>query len=485
VLGPGEIGYQLSGAFYPIPTAQLGNVARVDKIYGNDTTAYIGGLPFLTIQAAITAIIGTGSVTVPQFQNTTIWVLPGTYDIPPTGSNATITDSASVTYYPLLVIPATTGLRGMSLQNTLIRCTAPTQNTVLMYVQPNCRIEDITLTLGDSGFAGVYDLVGVYFNSSTSILSKLRPMVINVRNDLVDTAATTNVYGVQFDGTGTLGVATFSFNSMKGLTVNVYSNGAGKKRGIIVTNTNLASTRDVNVYVAQPRVTSSTGSYVGVETADPANTGSIQLRTTTVGVVPPTGVQAYTASDILQTNPTTITDPTYLASAGIQIGPGVDLVTKTAGGKGFSTYVYPMTLFYGAVGTLNTSGNPGTGTPAHLWPGSLIVHGSGGQFIQYPDITTPPARYRIQQPLILAGISVNVNTAPGTGHTTTITVRKTPVGGSIADTVYSVELSNADTTVRKYDASVNFAAGDLLHVRISYDAAGNATTDVSIQLDLF
>jgi hypothetical protein len=76
-------------------------------------------------------------------------------------------------------------------------------------------------------------------------------------------------------------------------------------------------------------------------------------------------------------------------------------------------------------------------------------------------------------------------TAPGTGHTTTITVRRTPVGGSIADTVFSLVFSNAITTLSKYDASVNFATGDLLHVRISYDAVGNATQDVSIQLDLF
>jgi hypothetical protein len=161
------------------------------------------------------------------------------------------------------------------------------------------------------------------------------------------------------------------------------------------------------------------------------------------------------------------------------------LVTKTAGGKGFSTFIYPTTLFYGAIGTLNISGNPGTGTPAHLWPGSLIVHGSGGQFIQYPDITSPPPYYRVQQPLILSGMSAALVTAPGTGHTTTLTVRRTPAGGSIANTVYVLTFTNSTTVLSKYDASVNFAAGDYLHLRISYDAAGNTTHDVSVQLDLF
>jgi hypothetical protein len=161
------------------------------------------------------------------------------------------------------------------------------------------------------------------------------------------------------------------------------------------------------------------------------------------------------------------------------------LVTKTAGGKGFSTYVYPTALFYGAMGTLNTSGNPGTGTPAYLWPGTVTIHSSGGQFIQYPDVSTPATYYRVQQPLILSGMSVACVVSPGTGHTTTLTVRKTPSGGSIADTVYSLVLSNATTSLTKYDASVNFAAGDYIHVRISYDAAGNTTQDVSVQLDCF
>ena len=293
-----------------------------------------------------------------------------------------------------------------------------------------------------------------------------------------------NLYGVQFDGTGG-SYTTFSFNCMKGSTISVYGNGSGDKRGIIVTNSNIATLRDMNVYVAAASSNSNfAGSYVGIETADSNNLGSIQLRSTTVGGVRATGNQTYTSSDILQTNPVTIANPTYLASPGIQVGPGTDLVTKSAGGKGFSSYIYPNTLFYGAIGTLNTSGNPGTGTPAYLWSGSVVVHASGGQFIQYPDVTAA-ASYRVQQPLILAGMSVNASVAPGTGHTTTVTVRKTPVGGSIADTAFTATLSNSFIVATKYNASVDFAAGDLLHVQVSYDASANATQDLSVQLDLF
>ena len=113
----------------------------------------------------------------------------------------------------------------------------------------------------------------------------------------------------------------------------------------------------------------------------------------------------------------------------------------------------------------------------------MTIHASGGQFIQYPDVSTTPPYYRVQQPLILSGMTASLVVGPGTGHTTTLTVRKTPSGGSIADTAFSLVFSNAVTNLSKYDASVNFAPGDYIHLRLSYDAAATATHDVSVQFD--
>jgi hypothetical protein len=135
-----------------------------------------------------------------------------------------------------------------------------------------------------------------------------------------------------------------------------------------------------------------------VETADVNNLGSIELRATTIGTVTPTAGQSYTASDILQTNPATITDPTYLASPGIQIGPSVDLVAKTAGGKGFSSYAYPNTIYYGLRGDLKNGTSGG-----YMWPGTMVAAAGGNGF---PDTGTPPAYYRVQQPSIIAGYHV-------------------------------------------------------------------------------
>ena len=326
-----------------------GNVARVDAVYGNDLTGSIGGPAFLTIQAAITAVGATPGLT--------IWVFPGTYTL-----------TAGIT------LPNGTALRGLNTQTCTVQMTGVTANTTLLTMGENCRVEDLTLLLTSSGH---YNLVGIHLGGTSSVTAKLRTCVLSVNNSAAPTAGSSNVYGVLSDGTGTLGSASFSFNSLKGSTINVYSNGGGNKRGILINSSNIVTVRDLNVYVAPPVDVTSAGIYVGVETADPANLGSIQLRSATVGTTPPVYVaspgtiQLYTANDVLQTNPNTVSDPTYLASPGIQIGPGVDLVSKTSGGQPFSTYMYPQTIYWGMRGGLTT------GTSGFMWPGTVPVTASG------------------------------------------------------------------------------------------------------------
>jgi hypothetical protein len=188
--------------------------------------------------------------------------------------------------------------------------------------------------------------------------------------------------------------------------------------------------------------------------------------------VRPTAGHSYTASDILQTTPATITDPTYLASAGIQIGPGTDLVTKSAGSKGFSTWVYPTTIFYCIKGTTSATG--------YLWPGTVSAAGGGNP---YPDTTTPVARYRVQQPTILSGLSASCNSITG-GDSVTITVCKDASGGTILSnpTVFTVTLSAGTLNATFYNASVDFNVGQNINVRI---AVSGSVTDLAIQLDLF
>jgi len=427
----------------------LGNVAVVDAVYGNNSIASVGGKPYLTVAAAIAA------VTVGQ----TVWVLPGTHNL-----------ASGIT------IPTGVALRGINTQTAIIQMLGVAANTTLVTMGENSRVEDITFKLTSSGH---YTLTGIAFGGTTSITAKLRTCVLTVDNSTASSGGTSDVTGVLCSGTGTLGPGSFSFNSLKGATVNVYSNGAGNKRGVLVNNSNIMTTRDFNVYVAQPASTASTGSYVGVEVNDPGNTGSIQMRATTIGCVLPTGVQAYTASDILQTTPATITNPTYLATAGIQIGPGTDLVTKTAGSHGFSTFVYPTTVFYGLKGAV------GNVTAGYLWPGSQEVKNN-----TFPDPTIPAAFYRAQQPTLLSGISVSLGTAPsGTTGTRTVEchARYTPsTTGIITDTSFTVTLTNSDISGSFYNSSKTLLVGDKLHLYFSNTGGGaNTAADLTVQLDLF
>jgi hypothetical protein len=175
----------------------------------------------------------------------------------------------------------------------------------------------------------------------------------------------------------------------------------------------------------------------------------------------------------------TITNPSYLVNAGIQIGPGTDLVTKTAGGKGFTTYTYANTLFYGLRGNIKDGAAAG-----YLWPGTQIASTGGNGF---PDTGTPPAYYRIQERCILAGISASLATAPGVANTVTVLVQYTPIStGTITATPFTVVFDATATSGSFYDSSITLNTGDKLHVYISYIGGnGNTAHDATVQVDLF
>jgi hypothetical protein len=104
-----------------------------------------------------------------------------------------------------------------------------------------------------------------------------------------------------------------------------------------------------------------------------------------------------------------------------------------------------------------------------------------------PDVDVPVPRYRVQQPLIVAGLSVACSIPPGIGNNLYVAVCKNaaPVNGSNADGVTSVYL-NIDglaTSGEYFNTTVNYAVGDLLNVYLSTNSA--VLTDVTIQVDTF
>ena len=443
------------GKYYPVQNCEvaqspkLGNVLVVDSVNGNDSTGAVGGLPYKTVNAAVSAA-SSGQV---------IWILPGIYNL---------TSG--------IVMPDGVSMRGLSLQSCVIQMTNVTADTTLLTMGSNSRIEDLALSLTSSGH---YTLIGIAFTGTTTQTTKLRTCTVTVNNSGASYTGTSEVAGVKASGTGVLSPGSFSFNSLKGSTISVYSNGGGNKRGILVSSSNTLTTRDLNVYVAAPTDSRSAGSYVGIETNDStANQyGSIQLRATTVGTF--TSSISGTTSDILQTTPSSVISPAYLATAGIQIGPGTDLVTKSAGGKGFSSYVYPTTIYYGLKGTVG-------GPAGWLWPGTQTWNAG-----TFPDTGLPAAYYRIQQPAILSGIAVGLNVSCGGSNSITVLIQKTPVSTGVkVDTSYTLTLSGSAITGSFYNGSVNFAAGDYLHTYFSYTSnnpnpSTNNAHDVTVQLDMF
>jgi hypothetical protein len=340
----------------------------------------------------------------------------------------------------------------------------------------NCRIEDLTLRLHSFEH---YQLIGIKYGGTSSQTSKLRTCVLTVDNSVASEIGTSNVYGIYFSGTGVFNESVFSFNSVKGSTINIKSNGSGNKRGFLISGSNQVSTRDTNIFVSTPTTITSQGSYVGVETNDSSNVGSIQIRSTSISSPATNQSSTFTASDILQTKPSSISNPSYLASPGIQVGPGTDLVTKSAGGKPFTTYIYPTTLFYGCRGVIT---NVKSGW---LWPGTQTFSTGGGNSPPiYPDTSVPPARYRVQQPAIASGIMITGNKGIS-GNNTTVTLCKNASGATIGSSGTSITVSLNDTNLINsyYNSTVNFAAGDYISLFITTNSS--TIEDVIVQLDMF
>jgi hypothetical protein len=141
------------------------------------------------------------------------------------------------------------------------------------------------------------------------------------------------------------------------------------------------------------------------------------------------------------------------------------------------------TIYYGLKGNINA-----TSSGAWMWPGTQSV--SSGIF---PDPGTPPAFYYIQQPCTLSGIYAALKTAPtGTGTSLTLTVQKTDSTNVNAspyvaptNTLFTVTFGRTDLVKQLYSGTVQFNAGDRLHLYVTYAGTGNLARDITCQLNLF
>jgi hypothetical protein len=427
-----------SGALPPgtVASPRLGNTIVVDQVNGNDATGAVNGPPFLTVNAAVTYM---GTIVLPA-GGVTVWILPGTYAL-----------TAGIT------IPATCSLRGLSTQTTRLTwaASAPGGTATLLTMNDNTRLEDLTLTLSSTN--ATTNLVGVSLPGTASDTAKLRTMVLNVNNASVATGSTTNVYGVLSSGASVLNPSDFALNFTRGCTVNVSSNGAGIKRALLVNGPNTLSLRDTNFYVAAPTDPLSTGSYVGAETND--NLAQAAFRSCSISG--PTTAGGYTGSDVLQTLP--VARDTY----GISIGPGTDLIHRTTGGTPFALTTTPVILAYSINATLAAA-------PRYLWPGVLSSGGDATEVF-----------FRLDRPVLIQGMSVNMRVAPGAGRNVVFTVYRSTTGivGSGVATPMTITVSDLATTGINLTTAVTINAGEYIALRADRSALG--ATDISVQLDLY
>jgi hypothetical protein len=520
----------------------LGNVAVVDIVNGNDATGSVNGRSFKTVEAGLSAVASFGSPA-------TLWIMPGTYTL-----------SSSTTG---LTMPTGCAMRGQNVQTTkiLMNASNPGGVVTMLTMGENSRVEDLNLQLNSSN--STTNLVGIALPGNTSGTSKLRTAVITVDNSGLSAAASTNVTGILANGSTLLGNSAFSFNFTRGVTVNIYSNGGGNKRGVDITTATEITFRDTNIYVREPTDINSTGSYVGVSSSN--SLGSAQFRTSSIGSAPfitsttklpvvvaattnialtgaytlqgvalTTGMQVlatgqtvgtnngiwivnsggawtrandfpvgssslnastrvyggtysgsvwtcftngvvgtdsliftllnYSGSDILQTSP-----GSGFITYGIQLGPGCDLVNKTAGQRPFTTYVTPMLFTFGLKGNVDAS-------PAHyMWPGTLVT-----------NLDNTEVFMRAQQKMIIQGMMITLRVPPGTGKTTTVTLKRSSTGisGSGFPTAMTATLSNSDKLATCYTVSEDLQLGEFFSVEV-VGSSGLSSADLVVELDAF
>jgi hypothetical protein len=209
--------------------------------------------------------------------------------------------------------------------------------------------------------------------------------------------------------------------------------------------------------------TAALDAYVFVDGGTYIHTGWQCTTVGNVGAVALTFVRRYAGGDILQNAP-----QSGFGLNGIQVGPGTDLVTRTACNHPFTTFVTPSTLDYGLQGNVNDA-------VRYYWPG-----------VQTAGDTTQ-VFYRFQQKSILQGLSVNLRVAPGGANAIVVTVLKSSTGvvGSGVPTAMTATISGANTSAFQYTVSVDFAQGDYLAVQTDGIPAAGAAADMVIELDLF
>lgn len=377
-----------------------GNTLVVDQIYGNDlnATADPFNRPFLTLTAALTKATS----------GMCVYLMPGAYQGP-------------------ITIPTGVAIRGISLQVVSINALSVTSATTLVTMGTQTRLEDVTLNLSSS--ANV-DLIGVDFPSGTPQTAKMRTMVVNVTSTATGLCAIT---GVRSAGTSSTVIS--SANAIRASTINVFPNGTGVNRGILVSAGNRFAIRDVNVFIS-----GAGANNVGVETthADAV----CELKISTISTIS-TNVDQTQHHDINRT-------------LGSIVLTGTDLYHNDANGNSFTTTQEPANLFFGIIG------NPGTDRRYYMIPGVIpIANIPDTARTVWTDANLFPIPWN--QPVIVFTFTLNFTGTLAAGVTLDFNIHRGIAGAAPLELpVLTIRLTAGQTTKTITTQSAVFNQGDTM-----------------------
>lgn len=372
----------------------FGNIARVDQIYGNDATGAVNGLPFLTLNAALSA--AQNYLSYGSYDPVVVWVFPGVYE-------------------EIITIPDNVGLIGISagassgVGGVTIRQLGVGGATTLVTMGENSLLENVSLQLTSSADVA---LTGISIPTS-AILSSIQLRVTNA------SGGSSNVYGINATGIG-------ANSTVDEAVINVTASGTSSTRGLLVGSTHSIIVNDSTI-TAQNL---DSGPTIGVETNGATGT-SAAINASTISAIS-SGVYA----DISRGTDTTMS---------IQ---ATTLATSTANGTFFSSPFSPNSIHWAIY-------NP-TGVRVAQADRFLIPGTAANQDLPSGEGTAPG--YIVPQKCIAKNLRVaSYEAGPGAGRTTTFTLYKNGLatalaaslvgGGSIrtgSNTTVSIECEESD-----------------------------------------
>ena len=414
----------------------FGKTLRVDSLYGNDTIALANqySFPFSTISVAMYCASTSDQ----------IWLFPGEYN-------------------EKVVFKSGVNMRGVNLNSVSINQSNVIQDTTLVKMASNTRLEDVTLNL-TSKTPLASTLIGVNFSSCQGF-AKLRASVINVNNTgLLSNTVPTNLYGIYSSGHSS--TIYNSFDEVQRTTINVIGTGTGNKRGIYNDDSNKMSLRDVNIYCANTCNTPfSGGTYFGAETFH--SNSILQFKSCSIAG---SNFNNDIAADINQ------------ARGEIIVG-FTDLINKTANNNALTVNGTQSLINFGVSGALSnfTVFTAGPKTVTNNWSNSFLVPGTLSFTTINADIITNYNGIRIANTNLVTTFGIQSQTAPGAGISTFAVLYK----NGVALPNFTVPLVGANTVAYLSTSTVTIKNTDTFAVYLSTSVINTSMSNVVISANFF